>query len=133
FHPIRPRSRPRRRPERCLHHFVSHPAKEKGIGLVEVLDRVTMQVYVRGDCTMIAAPVQCDVDGVPKRSHFARVPPMVAAAGRLYPRCRIGPVCTASRAERGTLLSWSRSVSCPPALGAPEMYQEVPLSATISP
>ncbi|HLQ61331.1 MAG TPA: hypothetical protein VK131_05660, partial [Candidatus Acidoferrales bacterium] len=51
-------------------------AKEKSIGLVEVLDRVTMQVFVRGDCTMIAAPVQCDVDGVPKGSHFARLPPM---------------------------------------------------------
>jgi hypothetical protein len=25
---------------------------------------------------MIAAPVQCDVDGVPKGSHLARVPPM---------------------------------------------------------
>jgi hypothetical protein len=25
---------------------------------------------------MIAAPVQGDVDGVPKGSHFARVPPM---------------------------------------------------------
>jgi hypothetical protein len=25
---------------------------------------------------MIAAPVQCDVDGIPKGSHFARVPPM---------------------------------------------------------
>src|SRR5712692_8866723 len=62
FHPIRPRSRPRRRPPRCLHHFVSHPAKEEGIGLVEVLDRVTMQVFVRELCTMIAAPVQCDVD-----------------------------------------------------------------------
>src|SRR4029453_9761038 len=24
FHPIRPRSRLRRRPPRCLHHFVSH-------------------------------------------------------------------------------------------------------------
>jgi hypothetical protein len=24
---------------------------------------------------MIAAPVQCDVDGVPKGPHFARVPP----------------------------------------------------------
>jgi len=23
---------------------------------------------------MIAAPVQCDVDGIPKRSHYARVP-----------------------------------------------------------
>src|SRR5262249_24751668 len=76
FHPIRPRSRPRRRPERCLHHFVSHPAKEEGIGLGEVLDRVTMQVFVREHCTMIAAPVQCDVDGIPKGSHYARVPPM---------------------------------------------------------
>src|SRR5499427_7507462 len=73
FHPIRSRSRGRRRPPRCLHHFVSHPAKEKRIGLDEVLDRVTMHVFVRGDCTMIAAPVQCDIDGVPKGSHFGRV------------------------------------------------------------
>src|SRR5258705_1236732 len=69
LHPIRPRSRPRRRPEPCLHHFVSHPAKEQGIGPIEVLDRVTVQVFVRGYCTMIAAPVQCDVDGIPKGSH----------------------------------------------------------------
>jgi hypothetical protein len=48
---------------------------DERIGLVEVLHRVTMQVFVRGDCTMITAPVQCDVDGVPKGSHFARVPP----------------------------------------------------------
>src|SRR5258707_2178774 len=72
FHPIRPRSPPRRRPKRCLHHFVSHPAKEEGIGLVEVLDRVTMQVFVRGNCTMIAAPVQCDVDGIPKGPHYRK-------------------------------------------------------------
>src|SRR5947208_2986058 len=77
FHPIRPRSRPRRRPPRCLHHFVGHPAKEEGIGLVEVLDRVTMQVFVREHCTMIAAPVQCDVDVIPKGSHYVRVPPMI--------------------------------------------------------
>src|SRR3954466_1258018 len=61
---------------RCLHHLVRHPAKEKGIGLVEVLDRVTMQVFVRGDRTMIAAPVQCDVDGIPKGSHQVRIAPM---------------------------------------------------------
>jgi hypothetical protein len=42
----------------------------------EVLHRVTMQVFVRGYCTMIAAPIQCDVDGIPKGSHYARVPPM---------------------------------------------------------
>jgi hypothetical protein len=76
FHPIGPRSRSRRRPPRCLHHFVSHPAKEEGIGLVEVLDRVTMQVFVRENCTMIAGPVQGDVDGIPKGSHYERVPPM---------------------------------------------------------
>ena len=29
-----------------------------------------MQVFVRDPCTMIAAPVQCDVDGISKRSHL---------------------------------------------------------------
>src|SRR6266850_5610073 len=76
LHPIWPRSRLRRRPKRCLHHFVSHPAKEEGIGLVEVLDRVTMQVFVHDPYTMIAAPVQCDVDGIPKGSHYVRIPPI---------------------------------------------------------
>jgi hypothetical protein len=51
-------------------------AKEEGIGLGEVLDRVTMQVSVGDDRTMIAAPVQCDVDRIPKGSHYLRVPPM---------------------------------------------------------
>src|SRR5689334_11557629 len=32
-----------------------------------------MQVFVHDSCAMIAAPVQCDVDRVSKRSHFARV------------------------------------------------------------
>jgi hypothetical protein len=50
---------------------------EKGIGLLDVLDGVTMQFFVREYCTMITAPVQCDVDGIPKGSHYARVPPMV--------------------------------------------------------
>jgi hypothetical protein len=39
--------------------------------VVDVLDRVTTQVFVWGNCPMIAAPVQCDVDGIPKRSHDA--------------------------------------------------------------
>jgi hypothetical protein len=30
---------------------------------------VTMQLFVRGNCTMIAAPIQRDVDGIPKGSH----------------------------------------------------------------
>src|SRR5688572_26846845 len=76
FHPIRPCSRLRRRPPCCLHHFVSHPAKEKRIGLSEVFGRVTMQLFVRDHFTMIEAPVQCDVDGIPKGSHYVRVPPM---------------------------------------------------------
>jgi hypothetical protein len=67
---MRYRFRPRRRPPGCLHHFASHPAKKEGIGTVEVLDRVTMQVFVCGDCTMIAASVQSDVDGIPKGSHY---------------------------------------------------------------
>src|SRR5437660_1057966 len=104
FHPIRPRSRPRRRPKRCLHHFVSHPAKEEGIGLVEVLDRVTMQVFVCGDCTMIAAPVQRDVDGVPKGSHFARVDNLTGLDryGRIstYPPVPCTRICCPSRIRR---------------------------------
>ena len=44
--------------------------------MFEVLDRVTMQVFVRRYYTMIAAPVQCDVDGIPKGPHYGRVPPM---------------------------------------------------------
>src|SRR5207245_4999264 len=43
--------------------FRKSPGQEEGIGLSEVLDRVTMQVLVRDHCTMIAAPVQSDVDG----------------------------------------------------------------------
>jgi hypothetical protein len=31
-----------------LDHFVSHPAKEEGIGLGDVLGRVTMQFFVSG-------------------------------------------------------------------------------------
>jgi sulfatase modifying factor 1 len=38
--------------------------------LVESLRRVTMCLFVRGYCTVIAASVQCDVDGIPKRSHY---------------------------------------------------------------
>ena len=53
-----------------FHHFLSHPAKEEGIGLGEVLDRVTMRVFVRQHCTMITARVQCDVNGIPEWSHY---------------------------------------------------------------
>jgi hypothetical protein len=33
-----------------------------------------MQLFVRESCAMIAAPVQRDVDGIPKGSHYVRVP-----------------------------------------------------------
>jgi hypothetical protein len=36
-----------------------------------------MHVFVRDHYTMIAAPVQCDVDGIPKGSHCVSVSPMV--------------------------------------------------------
>jgi hypothetical protein len=42
--------------------FIGHPAKEEGIGLGEVLGPVTMQLFVRDHCAMIAATVQCNVD-----------------------------------------------------------------------
>src|SRR4029077_4857088 len=74
FHPVWPRSRRHRLPPPCLHHFVSHPAQEEGGGLGEPLGPVTMQFFVREPCTMIAAPVQCDVDGIPKGSHYVRAP-----------------------------------------------------------
>jgi hypothetical protein len=60
--------------------LISHSAKKEGIGAVEVLDRVTMQLFVRDSCTMIAAPVQCDVDGVSKGSHYVRVLIAIGAA-----------------------------------------------------
>jgi hypothetical protein len=36
---------------------LGHPAKEQRIGLLDVFHRVTMQVFVRWNDTMIAAPV----------------------------------------------------------------------------
>jgi len=35
-----------------------------------------MHVFVRDHYAMIAAPVQCDVDGIPKGAHHVRIPPM---------------------------------------------------------
>jgi hypothetical protein len=37
---------------------------------------VTMQVFVRDHFPMIAAPVQCDVDGIPKGSHCVSISPI---------------------------------------------------------
>jgi hypothetical protein len=86
FHPFTPRSRPGRRPKRCLHHLVSQASKEESIGTLEVFHRVTMQLFVCEHCTMIAAPVQCDVDGIPKRPHRVRVPDYGVASNCACPR-----------------------------------------------
>ena len=51
------------------HHFISHPAKKESVGPVEVLDCMPMQIFVRGNSTVIAASVQRDVDGIPKGAH----------------------------------------------------------------
>ncbi len=50
------------------------PAKEERIGLRQDLGRVPMQVFVRGYCTMIAAPIESDVNGIPKGSHRVNLP-----------------------------------------------------------
>src|SRR6266508_1592005 len=64
-----------------------------------------MQLFVRDDCTMIAAPVQCDVDGIPKGSHCVRPPIVIGPPNdRVQQRGRLrglhasesrhaGPVC----------------------------------------
>src|SRR6266481_3300744 len=58
--------------------FAASIVRAKGsiqcIGLVEALERVTMQVFVREHYTMIAASVQCDVDVIPKGSDYVKVP-----------------------------------------------------------
>ena len=67
--------------------YVTRPKSER-IGPVEGFGRVTMQVFVRHDDTMIAAPVQCDVDGIPKGPHCGRVPSTVDQQG--WPASRAG-------------------------------------------
>jgi hypothetical protein len=52
-----PHSRLHPRPPRGVHHFVGYLAKEEGIGPVEVLDSMTMQIFVRDRFAVIAAPV----------------------------------------------------------------------------
>src|SRR5688500_10539823 len=69
FRPVGHHHRPCRQSPRRLHHFVGHPAEDEAVGPGEVLDRVTMQLFVSDPHAMIAAPVQGDVDGIPKGSH----------------------------------------------------------------
>src|SRR5439155_9353552 len=67
-----------------------------------------MQFFVREHCTMIAAPVQCDVDGIPKGSHYVRVPIAIgrpnepATAAEAKPRRRASEL--SDRLGRGSWL-----------------------------
>lgn len=45
---------------------------------------MTMQVFVRNNCTVITAPVQRDIDGVPQRLHTIRVPVMAGVSSAAY-------------------------------------------------
>ena len=56
-----------------FHHFICHAAKEQGIRPLDVLERVTMEVFVNDPDAMIAASVQRNVDGISKGSHYVRV------------------------------------------------------------
>ena len=58
---------------------------------------------------------------------------IAAGARELQPWWRIGPVSTAWKADPGTVFSWFRSSLFQRGSGAPVMYQEEPLSATIRP
>lgn len=37
---------------------------------MEVLDHATMQVFLQDFYTIIAVPIRCDVNGMPKGSHY---------------------------------------------------------------
>jgi hypothetical protein len=70
--------------------LIGHPTKKEGIGSVEILDRVTMQFCIRDACTVIAAAVQGDVDGITKGSHDDTVPSMGSTAKLDRARSLIG-------------------------------------------
>ena len=58
-----------------------------------------MDVFVRDAFTMIAAPVQCDVDGISKGSHHVRVPIAIGEnlVGAFAPECLTETKLTAGR------------------------------------
>ena len=91
-----------------------------------------------------AAPPAQPAQRPPRRRAAGRAPVAAGAAGarRQHARpvaptpqrlCRIGPVCDRLEGRAGDLLELSRSSSFQPASGAPVMYHDEPLSATISP
>lgn len=56
-HPIGRHATLRRRSPRRLHHLVGDAAKEEGVGAGEVLGPITMQLFIRGACFVVAAAV----------------------------------------------------------------------------
>src|SRR5262249_39978828 len=104
----------------CLHHFVGYPAEEQGIGLREFFGPVTVRFFVRHTCTMIAASVQRDIDGIPKGSHDVLLKRANAAA---QPR---GPKRAASRFPR----SDAARVGCSGLLGVSLARKDHPVTAT---
>ena|SRR5687768_8350425 len=71
-----------------------------GIGPVQVIDRVTMQLFVADFCGMVAASVQRDVDGIAKGSHYVFLKrerpglsnPLGVTEYRQEPECGADPV-----------------------------------------
>jgi hypothetical protein len=82
-------------------------AKEEGIGLGEVLGRVTVQVFVREHCTMIAASVQCDSDGIPKESHDVLLKRVTAC--RVADGWNVRPSWSGMAFERFSIITSPRS------------------------
>src|SRR5262245_32808841 len=74
-----------------------------------------MQVFVREHCTVIAAPIQCDVDGIAKGSHYVRVPIVIKSPRRGSTEKIAGSWRIPARARRGYLIMRSSAIG-PPAL-----------------
>src|SRR5689334_11837178 len=71
-----------------FHQFVRHATEKESIGLLEIRDGEAMNCFVGVDCTMVAAPVQRNVDRIPKWSHGVTVSTM---AYRSNPMRRCAP------------------------------------------
>ena len=92
---IRHHDRPRRQPPRLPPSFGRSPGQRGGHRpRSRFSTAVTMQVFVHNPFAMIAAPVQCDVDGISKGSHYLRGP------DRPRPRVRGKPLRCCARPDQ---------------------------------
>jgi hypothetical protein len=53
--------------------LISDAAEEERIGLLDVLQMVTMQLFIGDAYSMIDASIQGDVDGIPEASHYVNM------------------------------------------------------------